>query len=279
MKIFIDSAKLEEIKHAYSYGIIDGVTTNPSLIKKAIDDLKQKYQNINMESYIKNILLVAKGTPVSLEVMGTSYQAMVREGKILYKLFNPIARNVYIKIPVSPALDTKSEYQMDGLKAIKELSKSTIPVNCTLIFTPEQALMAAKAGAAFVSPFVGRIDDYLRDKNAIQYKKEDYFPCTGYIKDKKLLEDNGIFSGVDLIQKCAEIFKRNNFKTKILAASIRNTRQLREVALAGADIVTLPFNVIKELIFHPKTIEGMNAFIKDSIVEYENILKSHFPPV
>ena len=194
MKIFIDSAKLDEIKQAYSTGIIDGVTTNPSLIKKAVDQLKKEGQKIDLTSYIKKILKVAKGTPVSLEVTETTYGGMVKQGLRLYKKFNKVAKNVYIKIPVNPSFDDKPN--MDGIRAIKTLSKKGIPINCTLIFTPEQALLAAKAGARFVSPFAGRVEDYIRVNNKIKFEKTDYFPQSGLIKKNKLLDDNGIISGI-----------------------------------------------------------------------------------
>lgn len=273
IKIFIDSSKLDEIKEAYSYGIIDGVTTNPTLIKEAIEDLKAKGHEIDMETYIKEILKVAKGTPVSLEVIGTTYQDMVEEGKKLYKLFNPVANNVYIKIPVSPSFEEDSSNIFDGIRAIKELSRHGIPINCTLIFTPEQALMAAKAGAKFVSPFTGRIDDFIRQENQISFNKNDYFPALGWEKDEEVLEDNGIVSGVDLVSQCVEIFKMYDIKSEVLAASIRNPRQVREVALAGADIATLPLNVIKKCLIHYKTMEGMKKFTSDVVPEYKSLIK------
>jgi len=145
MKLFIDSAKLDEIEKAYSAGIIDGVTTNPSLIKKAVDSLKEQGKKINIEEYIKKILITAKGTPVSLEVTDFTYDKMVKQAKALFKRFNPIAKNVFIKIPVNPSFEGHEADPFDGIKAIKTLSKAKIPINCTLIFTPEQALMAAKA--------------------------------------------------------------------------------------------------------------------------------------
>lgn len=273
MKIFIDSADLDEIKKAYSYGILDGITTNPSLIKKAVEKLKKNKKEMDIGSYIKEILKAAKGIPVSLEVIGTNYKEMVEEGRKLFKKFNPVAKNVYIKIPVNPCLEQNCSTASDGIKAIKTLSKEKIPVNCTLIFTPEQALLAAKAGAKFVSPFTGREDDYIREINRIKFKKEDYFPAEGFKKGKKILEDKGIVSGVDLIKQIVKIFKKNNIKAQVLAASIRNKMQFREVAEAGADIATLPFDVINELLDHYKTAEGMRDFTKDIIPEYAKILK------
>lgn len=274
MKIFIDSADLSEVKEINSYGILDGVTTNPSLIKKAVDELKKRGKKVDMEYHIKQILKICKGKPVSLEVIGTNYKEMITEGKTLFKKFNPVAKNVYIKIPVNPCMEEKCTNSSDGVKAIKELSKNRIPINCTLIFTPEQALLAAKAGAKIVSPFVGRIDDYIRELNRIKFEKSDYFPREGWKKRKKILEDNGIVSGVNLIEKTSLIFKKNKIKTEILAASIRNKKQFREVAEAGADIATVPYSIIKSLLEHYKTKEGMKKFTKDIIPEYSKILKS-----
>ena len=273
IKIFIDSSKLSEINQAYDYGLLDGVTTNPSLIRAAVDDEKIKGGSIDIEDYIKKILLLAKGLPVSLEVIGTDSEKMIYEGRRIYKLFNPIAENVYVKIPVNPSTGLKSTKNFDGLKAIKTLSGEGIPINCTLIFTPEQALMAAKAGASFVSPFAGRIDDLIRSENNLEFKKTDYFPAYGEEKDGDILEDNGIISGIDLVAQIREIFDNYGIsETKVLAASIRNARQAREAALAGADIATLPMSVIEELLIHPKTIEGMKGFIKDIVPEYRDLL-------
>ena len=267
MKLFIDSADIEEIKQVKKIGILDGVTTNPSLIKKA----SEKYKVKNFETYIKKILKICKEKPVSLEVIGTSYEEMVSEGKTLYKKFNKVGKNVYVKIPVNPCMDLKCNNSSDGIKAIKELSKSRIPVNCTLIFTPEQALLASKAGAKMVSPFVGRVDDYIRELNRIKFKKDDYFPKQGWKKGKKTLEDNGIVSGVELIKECVNILKKS--KTDVLAASIRNKKQFREVAEVGADIATVPFSVIQKLLIHKKTSKGMKNFTKDVVPEYSKILK------
>ena len=272
MKLFIDSADLEEIKQVADCGLLDGITTNPTLIKKALDKLKQKNKKINLEAYIKQILKTAKGKPVSLEVIGNNFEEMIKEAQILYKKFNPVAKNVYIKIPVNPCLEELCSLESDGIKAIKFLSNKNIPINCTLIFTPEQALLAAKAGAKVVSPFAGREDDYLREIARIKFEKEDYFPAKGIKKYKKILEDNGIVSGVDLIKKTKEIFLKQNMKSEILAASIRNKQQFREVVLAGADIATMPFSVIKSLLEHPKTLEGMKQFTKDVTKEYTKLV-------
>lgn len=273
IKIFIDSSKLGEISQAYDYGLLDGVTTNPSLIRAAVDEEKIKGGSIDIEDYIKEILLLTRGLPVSLEVIGTDSEKMIDEGRRIYKLFNPIAGNVYVKIPVNPSTERKSSNNFDGLKAIRTLSGEGIPINCTLIFTPEQALMAAKAGASLVSPFAGRIDDLIRSENNLEFKKTDYFPAYGEEKDGGILEDNGIISGIDLVSQIREIFDNYGIsETKVLAASIRNARQAREAALAGADIATLPVSVIEELLIHPKTIEGMKGFIKDIVPEYRDLL-------
>ena len=266
MKLFIDSAKLNEIKEAYSWGIIDGITTNPSLMKKAVDAQKKKGKKISLEGHIKQILKVAKGTPVSLEVTTSDYDSMVKEGKILFKKFNPTARNVYIKIPVNPCMKANCDRNMDGIKAIKTLSKSKIPINCTLIFTPEQALLAAKAGAKFLSPFAGREDDFIREKAHIKFDKKDYFKGVKAGKG-----DKGILSGVDLVKKCVEVIRGSKLKSEVLAASIRNTRQLRDVARVGADIATLPYSVLKDSIKHFKTVEGMKNFTKDVVPEYQKL--------
>ena len=268
MKLFIDSAKLDEIKEAYSMEILDGVTTNPSLIKKAAEESGKK---INMKEYIKQILTTAKGTPVSLEVTETKHKAIVKQGKALFKLFNPVAKNVYIKVPVNTSFDENPN--IDGIKAIKELSNAKIPINCTLIFTPEQALLAEKAGAKFVSPFAGRIDDLIRKNHNIPFEKTDYFPSYGWHAHHKILEDNGIISGIDLVKQCVDIFKKHNIQSEVLAASIRNARQAREAALVGADIATIPLAAIKELLYHKKTSEGMVNFTKDIIPQYTKMVK------
>jgi transaldolase len=274
IKIFIDSSKLEEIKRAYQYGLLDGVTTNPSLIRAAVEEEKKSGGNIDIKEYIKNILTLAKGLPVSLEVIGTESDIMIEEGRKLFKMFNPVADNVYIKIPINPSFEKDSKTNFDGLKAIKTLSGENIPINCTLIFTPEQALLAAKAGATFVSPFAGRVDDYLRSQNNISFEKNDYFPAFGMEKDGNILEDNGIVSGVELVAQIREIFDNYNItKVKVLAASMRNARQVREAALAGADIATLPMVVIEELLSHYKTREGMQKFTGDVVPEYKDLFK------
>ena len=264
---------MEEFEETFSYGILDGVTTNPSLVKAAVENLKSKGKNIDMKTYIKQILLTAKGYPVSLEVISTTYKEMVEEGKRLFKMFNPVAGNVVIKIPINPAFNENSDNIFDGVKAIKELSKQKIPINCTLIFTPEQALMAVKAGASYVSPFAGRIDDYIRSRNNISFEKTDYFPADGFEKNNKVLEDNGIVSGIDLVSQCRDIFDIYDIKAEIIAASMRNPRQVREAALAGAHIATIPFKVIRQIMTHYKTMEGMKKFTSDIVPEYAKVVK------
>jgi len=271
MKLFIDSADFEEIKLVFESGVLDGVTTNPSLLKKAVEKMHKSGNKISLEDYIKKILKLMKGKPVSLEVIGTNYEDMVREGLLLYKKFNPVAKNVYIKIPVNPSIDGKNND--DGIKAIKTLSDKGIPINCTLVFTPEQALLAAKAGASFVSPFAGRIDDLIRQNSRIKFEKADYFPAGGMEKKGKSLEDNGIYSGIDLVAKIKSIFENYGLKTEVLASSIRNPRQFREAAIVGADIATVSYSTIKELLVHEKTVEGVKKFTKDVVPEYRNLLK------
>lgn len=273
MKLFLDSADIEEIKEAYSYGVVDGITTNPSLIKQAVEKRIALGQKTNMEQYIKEILKIAKGTPVSLEVTETNEKGMLRQAKKLYKMFNEPYKNVVIKIPVNPAFNGYENVHFDGLKVIKQLSKERIPVNCTLIFTPEQALLAAKAGAKYVSPFTGRIDDLIRDNNKIKYQKNTYFPVDGIQKKDSVLEDNGIVSGVDLVAQCVAVIENAGLKTEVLAASTRNSRQVRECSLAGAHVATVPLSVIKEMVKHPKTEEGMKNFTKDIVIEYMELLK------
>lgn len=271
MKIFIDSADLDEIRQGYAWGVCDGVTTNPSLMKKAVDKRAQAGEKIDLKRYLTQLLKIAKGTPVSLEVTESTAEDMYKEAVKLYKLFNPVANNVVIKIPVNPAFGENDKTQFDGIEVIRKLSKHKIPVNCTLVFTPEQALLAAKAGAAFVSPFAGRIDDDLRKKHDMDFDKTDYYPLEGTIDDDELWHDNGIVSGVDLVSQCVEILEHYEFKTQVLAASLRNTRQVRECALVGAHVATLPFSVIEDMLKHHKTFEGMKAFTKDIVKEYQEL--------
>jgi len=302
MKIFIDTAKLSEIEEAVSWGIVDGVTTNPSLIKDAIEEEGRTGGKVSLENYVKKICETAgEGRPVSLEVLSQDAVKMVEEAQILYRKFNPIARNVIIKIPINTCTGQGvSEYE--GLKAINELSGRGIPVNVTLVMTPEQALLAAKAGGAYVSPFAGRIDDYSRKNLGIDFKKDDYFDLglideisktmlSEYLKNaasgvipsfrsEKIREtidvgnNKGITSGVDLVRKTIDIFKKYDMKTKVIASSMRNPQQVREVAEAGCDIATIPFDVIKEMLKHPKTEEGVKKFYADAVqAKYEELFK------
>lgn len=270
MKIFIDSADIDEIKQAYAWGIADGVTTNPSLMKKAVEKRQAKGENLDLKQYISDVLQVAKGTPVSLEVTKLTAEKMVEQGKKLFELFNPIANNVYIKIPVNSAFTDIDKTHFDGIIAIKELSKLGIPINCTLVFTPEQALLAAKAGATFVSPFAGRIDDLIRTNSDVKFEKTDYYPLDG----QEGKEDNGIVSGIDLVQQCVQILRYYEMRTEVLAASLRNPRQVRDAALVGADISTLPFSVIENMLKHIKTFEGMQKFTADIVEEYVQLTET-----
>ncbi|MCF8885564.1 MAG: transaldolase family protein [Nitrososphaerota archaeon] len=300
MKIFLDTAEIDEIRSAVSLGVIDGVTTNPSLIKHAVE---KRGNVVDMEDYIREILEVTPG-PVSLEVISITYEKMVEEAVTIYEKFKKYGQPV-IKIPVCSSLDGVNNIY-DGLRTIRELSRRGIPVNATLVMSPEQALLAAKAGATYVSPFAGRIDDYLRDrvgmKRGKDYQKQDYYnfnlmkKLENMITDKilsskdlssvkevyldeevgkytSLLNDNGVYSGVDLVKSIVTIFRNYNFKTQIIASSIRNARQVREVAEIGVDIVTIPFYILKEMLIHYKTIEGINDFIKDVVEQYRTIFK------
>lgn len=274
MKIFIDSADYDEIKQAYEWGVVDGVTTNPSLLKKATEKrIKAGEKLDNLKDYITNVLTLAKNTPVSLEVTETTAKGMIEQGKRLYDLFNPIANNVYIKIPINTAFDSEDNNHFNGIQAISALKAKGIPINCTLIFTPEQALLAAKAGADFVSPFAGRIDDDLRKSQGLKFDKTDYYPAGGKKVDGEVVNDNGIGSGIELVSECVEILTYYHYETQVLAASLRNPRQVREAALVGADIATLPFGVIKEMLKHHKTFEGMKNFTNDIVEEYVDLVK------
>ncbi|MCK4432580.1 MAG: transaldolase [Methanomicrobia archaeon] len=296
MKIFIDTAKLEEIKEANSWGIIDGVTTNPSLIKKTVDSLDK---NVSIEEYIEQMCREVDG-PVSLEVKSQGAQKMIEEAKKLYDLFNHVNDNVVIKIPVNTAMEDDQE-NYEGIKAIKILEERGIPTNATLIMSPNQAWLAAKAGAAYVSPFLGRIDDYIRNNMGLKagedFDKESYFDedLLERIRSEKAREiikadikgDIGriyinegltslsaeVKSGVDVVRKIKRIFENYQFKTEIIAASIRNARQVVEVAEIGAEISTIPFDIITQMIKHYKTQEGMKNFTKDIIPEYDALFK------
>ena len=209
MKIFLDTANLEEIQEASSWGIIDGVTTNPSLVAREKD--------VDFFGLLKSITHVVPG-PVSGEVIGLQADQMIKEGEALAK----IAPNMVIKIPMT----------IEGLKAVSALSKKNIPTNVTLIFSVPQALLAAKSGATYVSPFIGRLDD---------------------------IGENGI----QLVRDIAEMFKIHNISTEIIAASVRNAEHVTRAALAGAHIATLPFPLLQELTKHNLTDTGIEKFLAD----------------
>lgn len=299
MKIFVDTAKIEEIKEAESWGILDGVTTNPSLIKKAVNDSEEE---ISLEEYIKEILKTVEG-PVSLEVGATSVEGMISEAEVLYDMFNGINDNVVVKVPVNTAMEDGDD-NFSGIKVTKALSDQGIPINSTLVMTPNQAMMAAKAGAAYVSPFVGRIDDHIRTRMGLKrgedYPKGTYYPEELAIrvweqkldravgersiddiiyKDHEVMRmfdwgnDDGIFSGIDLVWSTKQIYDQYGFDTEIIAASIRTSRQVRSCAEMGVDIATIPFPIIEKMMVHKKTSQGMRSFSDDVIPEYQEILK------
>ena len=208
MKFFIDTANIEEIRQAIDWGLVDGVTTNPSLIAK---------EKVAFEERIKEICAIVHG-PVSAEVVSTEARDMVEEAKRLSK----IAENIVVKIPMT----------MDGIKATSILSREGIKTNVTLIFSPLQALMAAKAGATFVSPFVGRLDDISHE-------------------------------GMALVEQVIQIYSNYGFDTEIIVASIRNPLHVLDAAFMGADIATIPFKVIGQLAKHPLTDMGLAKFLED----------------
>jgi len=209
MKIFLDTANVNDIKEGLSWGLVDGVTTNPSLIEKE--------KASNFKEIVRKILEATPG-PVSIEVVATDFDGMIRQAHKIREL----GSNAVVKIPMT----------VDGLKAIRKLSEENIPVNCTLIFSSIQALFAAKAGAKYVSPFVGRLDDIAED-------------------------------GMQLVEQIKTIFTNYDIKTEILVASIRSPVHVVRAALIGADIATLPFDILKKLPQHPKTDEGLARFLSD----------------
>lgn len=212
MKFFIDTANLEQIREAYELGVLDGVTTNPSLMaKEGIKGVENQQQH-----YIE-ICNIVQGD-VSAEVIATDYEEMIREGSELAAL-NP---HIIVKVPCVS----------DGIKAIKHFSDRGIRTNCTLIFTSGQALLAAKAGATYVSPFVGRLDDIGED-------------------------------GVGLVADIVRMFRYYDYKTQVLAASIRNAKHIMECVEAGADVATCPLSAIKGLLNHPLTDAGLIKFLED----------------
>jgi len=219
MKIFLDTADIKEIEELVITGLIDGVTTNPSLIAKSGRDIKE---------VTKEICALVPHGPVSAEVTATDYKTMMKEADILRR----IADNIAIKVPLT----------FDGLRACKTLSDDNTMVNVTLCFTANQALLAAKAGAAFISPFLGRLDDLGQD-------------------------------GTDLISDISDIYLNYpDFETEILAASVRSPKHVNDVALLGADIVTLPGKVLRAMYHHPLTDKGLESFEKDWKLTGQSIL-------
>jgi transaldolase len=208
MKFFIDTANIDEIKEAAALGILDGVTTNPSLVSKEGKDFRK---------LLDEILKIVDG-PVSAEVISTDYEGILKEGRDLAS----IHKNIVVKIPLIK----------EGLKAVKTLTGEGIKVNVTLCFSPTQAILAAKAGATYVSPFVGRLDDIST-------------------------------SGMDLISQIVQIYRNYNYKTQVLVASVRHPLHVVESALIGADVCTIPFDVIKKMFNHPLTDIGLEKFLSD----------------
>lgn len=212
MKFFIDTANLEQIQEAYDLGVLDGVTTNPSLMaKEGIKGIEKQY-----EHYVK-ICRIVQGD-VSAEVIATDFEGMVREGEQLASL-DP---HIVVKLPCTA----------EGIKAVKYFSGKGIRTNCTLVFSVGQALMAAKAGATYVSPFVGRLDDICED-------------------------------GTLLVKEIVQMYHSYSYATEVLAASIRHTRHITDCVSAGADVVTCPLSAIKGLLNHPLTDSGLQKFLDD----------------
>lgn len=208
MKFFLDTADIEEIKKAVEWGILDGVTTNPTLISKTGRPFKE---------VVKEVLELVDG-PVSLETVSLDAEGMIREGRMLAEL----GENVVVKIPMTP----------EGIKAVQVLESEGIPTNVTLVFSPMQALIAAKAGASYVSPFVGRLDDISSE-------------------------------GMKLIEDIKIIFDNYEFDTEIIVASVRHPMHVYQAALIGAHICTMPFKVLEQLFKHPLTDVGIERFLKD----------------
>lgn len=208
MKFFIDTANVEEIRQAASMGLLDGVTTNPSLVAK---------EGRNFKELLNEIINIIDG-PISAEVVSTDYNGMIKEAEEL----SSIHPNIVVKIPLI----------LEGIKAVNTLSKRNIKTNVTLCFSASQALIAAKAGATYISPFVGRLDDISH-------------------------------SGMQLISQIVKIYKNYNYQTQILVASIRHPLHLVEAAELGAHVATIPFEVIKKLFNHPLTENGLEKFLSD----------------
>jgi transaldolase len=209
MKFFVDTASLDEIREAHDMGVLDGVTTNPSLVKKE--------GNVDFHKRVFEICEVVDGD-VSAEVTATDFDGMMEEAHTLAN----IHENVVVKIPLIK----------EGIKALKALSDEGIRTNCTLCFSPTQALIAAKAGASYISPFIGRIDD---------------------------ISSNGM----QLIEEVIQIYDNYGFETEVLAASIRHPMHVKEAALAGADVATMPFETMTKLLDHPLTDRGLERFLDD----------------
>lgn len=214
MKIFLDTANIEHIREANSWGVVDGVTTNPTLIAK---------EGRNFEEVVKEICEIVDG-PISAEVVSEDAEGMLKEARDLADIHD----NIVIKVPVTP----------EGLKATKALSKEGIKTNMTLVFSSNQALLAAKAGATYVSPFIGRLDDQ------------------GQV-------------GMEVVRETVAVFENYDFKTEIIVASVRHPLHVLEAALAGAHIATVPFGVLKKMITHSLTDVGIRKFLQD----YEKIPK------
>lgn len=213
MKFFIDTANLEQIRQAQNMGILDGVTTNPSLMAK--EGIKGKEQI--MQRY-KDICNIVDG-PVSAEVFATDYDGMIKEGEEL--------------AAIDPKITVKLPCTKDGIRAVKYFKSKNIATNCTLVFSVGQALLAAKAGATFVSPFVGRLDDICED-------------------------------GISLVGDIVKVFRTYGLKTQVLAASIRHTNHILKCLQVGADVATCPLKAIEGLLNHPLTDKGLDIFIKDA---------------
>ena len=208
MKIFLDTANLEEIRRGVGWGVVDGVTTNPTLIAK---------EGADFETRVKEICDLVQG-PVSAEVTSTDTESMIREARKLAEL----SEHVVVKIPMT----------YEGIRAVKRLTQERIKTNVTLVFSPTQAILAAKAGATYVSPFIGRIDDVSSD-------------------------------GMKLLEEIVTIYNNYAFETEIIAASTRHPMHVLEAALIGVDIVTMPFAVLEKLFSHPLTDIGLERFAKD----------------
>lgn len=208
MKIFLDTASIESIRRYNDMGILDGVTTNPSLLSKEKGDPRQ---------IMNEIVRIIKG-PVSLEVIGTDYEVMIEEAHRLKKY----GQNVVVKVPMIPA----------GLRAVKSLKQDGISTNVTLVFSSNQAILAAKAGASYISPFIGRLDD------------------------------NGQ-EGINVIREIKQIFSNYEFETEILVASVRHPLHVIEAGKCGADIVTVPPDILQKMLAHPLTDKGLSSFISD----------------